>query len=220
MYKWCIFVFGLGGFFRECVGFEVCDVYYFYYGCLCIIEILEGLNIGLIFIFCVYVKVNKMGFFEIFYWKVIFGFVEVKLEFEYLLVEGEDFKWIVQVNVLIMEKGVFEFDCIKCCEYGDFFVFVFDEIEYMDVVFNQIVGVLVFMIFFLENDDVNCVFMGLNMQCQAVLLLCLYLLVVGIGLEGKVVCDFCMLINVEGDGVVEYVDVNEIIICYDWIDEE
>lgn len=45
-------------------------------------------------------------------------------------------------------------------------------------------------------------------------------MVVGIGLEGKVVCDLWMLINVEGDGVVDYVDVNEIVICYDCIDEE
>lgn len=95
IYKWWILVFGPGGLSCECVGFEVWDVYYSYYGCLCIIEILEGLNIGLIFIFCVYVKVNKMGFLEIFYCVVDEGNVVMVGEFIYFFVEGEDYKRIV-----------------------------------------------------------------------------------------------------------------------------
>ena len=42
----------------------------------------------------------------------------------------------------------------------------------------------------------------------------------GTGLEGKVARDSRMLINAEGDGVVEYVDANEIVIRYDRTDEE
>jgi DNA-directed RNA polymerase subunit beta len=40
------------------------------------------------------------------------------------------------------------------------------------------------------------------------------------GLEAKVALDSRMLINAEGEGVVEYVDANEIIIRYDRNEEE
>ncbi len=211
---------GPGGLSRERAGFEVRDVHYSHYGRLCTIETPEGPNIGLISTLCVHAKVNKMGFLETPYRKVTSGSVEVKLEPEYLSAEGEDFKRIAQANAPITEKGAFESDRIKCREHGDFPVLTPDEIEYMDVAPNQIVGVSASMIPFLENDDANRALMGSNMQRQAVPLLRPHSPVVGTGLEGKVARDSRMLINAEGDGVVEYVDANEIIIRYDRTDEE
>ncbi|MCI5094019.1 DNA-directed RNA polymerase subunit beta [Phaeodactylibacter sp.] len=211
---------GPGGLSRERAGFEVRDVHYSHYGRLCTIETPEGPNIGLISTLCVHAKVNKMGFLETPYRKVTSGAVEVKLEPEYLSAEGEDFKRIAQANAPITEKGAFESDRIKCREHGDFPVLTPDEIEYMDVAPNQIVGVSASMIPFLENDDANRALMGSNMQRQAVPLLRPHSPVVGTGLEGKVARDSRMLINAEGDGVVEYVDANEIIIRYDRTDEE
>jgi DNA-directed RNA polymerase subunit beta len=211
---------GPGGLSRERAGFEVRDVHYSHYGRLCTIETPEGPNIGLISTLCVHAKVNKMGFLETPYRKVSSGSVEVKLEPEYLSAEGEDFKRIAQANAPITEKGAFESDRVKCREHGDFPVLTPDEIEYMDVAPNQIVGVSASMIPFLENDDANRALMGSNMQRQAVPLLRPSSPVVGTGLEGKVARDSRMLINAEGDGVVEYVDANEIIIRYDRTDEE
>ncbi|MEQ8702316.1 MAG: DNA-directed RNA polymerase subunit beta [Phaeodactylibacter sp.] len=211
---------GPGGLSRERAGFEVRDVHYSHYGRLCTIETPEGPNIGLISTLCVHAKVNKMGFLETPYRKVSSGSVEVKLEPEYLSAEGEDFKRIAQANALITEKGAFESDRVKCREHGEFPVLAPDEIEYMDVAPNQIVGVSASMIPFLENDDANRALMGSNMQRQAVPLLRPSSPVVGTGLEGKVARDSRMLINAEGDGVVEYVDANEIIIRYDRTDEE
>ena len=57
--------------------------------------------------------------------------------------------------------------------------------------------------------------MGSNMQRQAVPLLRPEAPIVGTGLEGRVAKDSRTLINAEGDGVVEYVDANEILIRYD-----
>jgi len=56
--------------------------------------------------------------------------------------------------------------------------------------------------------------MGSNMQRQAVPLLRAEAPIVGTGLEGLVARDSRVLINAEGDGVVEYVDSNEITIRY------
>jgi len=211
---------GPGGLSRERAGFEVRDVHYSHYGRLCTIETPEGPNIGLISTLCVHAKVNKMGFLETPYRKVSGGKVETKTLPMYLSAEGEDFKRIAQANAPLSEKGAFESDRIKCREHGDFPVLTPDEIEYMDVAPNQIVGVSASMIPFLENDDANRALMGSNMQRQAVPLLRPRSPVVGTGLEGKVARDSRMLINAEGDGVVEYVDANEIIIRYDRTEQE
>lgn len=211
---------GPGGLSRERAGFEVRDVHYSHYGRLCTIETPEGPNIGLISTLCIHAKVNKMGFLETPYREVIDGNVDVVNEAQYLSAEGEDFKRIAQANAPLNEKGAFMSDRVKCREHGDFPVLTPDEIEFMDVAPNQIVGVSASMIPFLENDDANRALMGSNMQRQAVPLIKPSSPVVGTGLEGKVARDSRMLINAEGDGIVEYVDANEIVIRYDRTDEE
>ncbi|NRB53038.1 MAG: DNA-directed RNA polymerase subunit beta [Saprospiraceae bacterium] len=211
---------GPGGLSRERAGFEVRDVHYSHYGRLCTIETPEGPNIGLISTLCIHAKVNKMGFLETPYREVIEGKVDVVNDAQYLSAEGEDFKRIAQANAPLNEKGAFLSDRIKCREHGDFPVLTPEEIEFMDVAPNQIVGVSASMIPFLENDDANRALMGSNMQRQAVPLIKPSSPVVGTGLEGKVARDSRMLINAEGDGIVEYVDANEIVIRYDRTDEE
>ena len=211
---------GPGGLSRERAGFEVRDVHYSHYGRLCTIETPEGPNIGLISTLCVHAKVNKMGFLETPYREVQDGKVVTTADPMYLSAEGEDFKRIAQANAPIAEDGAFESDRIKCREHGDFPVLTPEEIEFIDVAPNQIVGVSASMIPFLENDDANRALMGSNMQRQAVPLLRPRSPIVGTGLEGKVARDSRMLINAEGDGVVEYVDANEIIIRYDRTEEE
>ncbi|MDX1683592.1 MAG: DNA-directed RNA polymerase subunit beta [Saprospiraceae bacterium] len=211
---------GPGGLSRERAGFEVRDVHYSHYGRLCTIETPEGPNIGLISTLCVHAKVNKMGFLETPYREVKKGKLNVRGEAVYLSAEGEDFKKIAQANAEVDNKGNFESDRIKCREHGEFPVLPPDEIEYIDVAPNQIVGVSASLIPFLENDDANRALMGSNMQRQAVPLVRPSSPIVGTGLEAKVARDSRMLINAEGDGVVEYVDANEIVIRYDRSEED
>ena len=211
---------GPGGLSRERAGFEVRDVHYSHYGRLCTIETPEGPNIGLISTLCVHAKINKMGFLETPYRKVTEGRVEVESDAIYLSAEGEDFSKIAQANAPIDTGGSFVNDRVKGREHGDFPLLSPEEIDYMDVAPNQIVGVSASLIPFLENDDANRALMGSNMQRQAVPLIRPSSPVVGTGLEGKVARDSRMLINAEGDGVVESVDANEIVIRYDRTDEE
>jgi DNA-directed RNA polymerase subunit beta len=211
---------GPGGLSRERAGFEVRDVHYSHYGRLCTIETPEGPNIGLISTLCVLAKVNKMGFLETPYRKVTDGKVDYDVMPEYLSAEGEDYMKIAQANAGLDEQGAFTTDRIKSREHGDFPVLSGEEVEYMDVAPNQIVGVSASLIPFLENDDANRALMGSNMQRQAVPLLKPASPIVGTGLEGKVARDSRMLINAEGEGVVEYVDANEIVIRYDRSEED
>ncbi|GAA5225228.1 DNA-directed RNA polymerase subunit beta [Membranihabitans marinus] len=211
---------GPGGLSRERAGFEVRDVHYSHYGRLCTIETPEGPNIGLISTLCVHAKVNKMGFLETPYRPVEDGKVVLAGDAQYLSAEGEDFKKIAQANSLIDAKGDFVNERISCREHGDFPVLTPDEIEYIDVAPNQIVGVSASMIPFLENDDANRALMGSNMQRQAVPLLRPAAPIVGTGLEGQVARDSRMMINAEGSGVIESVDANQIVIRYDATEQD
>jgi DNA-directed RNA polymerase subunit beta len=205
---------GPGGLSRERAGFEVRDVHYSHYGRLCTIETPEGPNIGLISTLCVHAKINDMGFIETPYRKVKDGKVDLKNEF-YLSAEEEDDKKIAQANVPLNDKGEFVEDKIKSRETGDFPILEREEVEFMDVAPNQIVGLSASLIPFLEHDDANRALMGSNMQRQAVPLVRPQAPIVGTGLEGKAARDARIQIHAEGKGVVEYVDANEIHVRYD-----
>ena len=83
---------------------------------------------------------------------------------EYLSAEAEDFMKIAQANSLVGEGGAFLDERVKAREHGDFPILTPDELEYIDVAPNQIVGVSASLIPFLENDDANRALMGSNMQ--------------------------------------------------------
>lgn len=211
---------GPGGLSRERAGFEVRDVHYSHYGRLCTIETPEGPNIGLISTLCVHAKVNRMGFLETPYRKVENSKVKLDSPVEYLSAELEDYKRIAQANSELNDKGEFINERVKARDQGDFPVLEPSEVEYIDVAPNQIVGVSASLIPFLENDDANRALMGSNMQRQAVPLIRPSAPVVGTGLEGRVAHDSRMLINAEGEGVVEYVDASKIVISYDRSSED
>src|ERR1700749_4812443 len=205
---------GPGGLSRERAGFEVRDVHYSHYGRLCTIETPEGPNIGLISTLCVHAQINDMGFIETPYHKVKEGKVDLK-NFRFLSAEEEDLAKIAQANVPMDEKGNFLEEKIKSRQTGDFPILDRDEVEFMDVAPNQIVGLSASLIPFLEHDDGNRALMGQKMQRQAVPLLRPEVPIVGTGLEGKAARDARIQIHSEGNGVVEFVDANEIHVRYD-----
>jgi DNA-directed RNA polymerase subunit beta len=211
---------GPGGLSRERAGFEVRDVHYTHYGRLCTIETPEGPNIGLISSLCVFAKVNKLGFIETPYREVVKGKVSMEKEPVYISAEEEDEKMIAQANAKIDDKGNFLTDVVKARYEGDFPVVEPTNLNLMDVGANQIASIAASSIPFLEHDDANRALMGSNMQRQAVPLLKPNSPIVGTGIEELVAKDSRVLINAEGEGVVEYVDANEIVIKYNWTKED
>ncbi|HEY6504963.1 MAG TPA: DNA-directed RNA polymerase subunit beta [Chitinophagaceae bacterium] len=210
---------GPGGLSRERAGFEVRDVHYSHYGRLCTIETPEGPNIGLISTLCVHAKINDMGFIETPYRKVENGKVDMK-KLSFLSAEEEDLAKIAQANSSLNDKGEFVEEKIVSRQTGDFPILERTEVEFMDVAPNQIVGLSASLIPFLEHDDANRALMGSNMQRQAVPLIRPDVPVVGTGLEGKAARDARIQIHSEGNGLVEFVDANEIHVRYDRDEQE
>jgi len=202
---------GPGGLSRERAGFEVRDVHYTHYGRLCTIETPEGPNIGLISSLCVYAKVNRLGFIETPYRKVTKGKAATNdKDVVYLSAEDEDSAMIAQANAPIKKDGSFENDMVKARLEGDFPIVKPEELQYMDVAPNQIASIAASLIPFLEHDDANRALMGSNMMRQAVPLMRPNSPIVGTGVEAPVARDSRVLLRSERDGVVEFVDANEI----------
>ena len=205
---------GPGGLSRERAGFEVRDVHYTHYGRLCPIETPEGPNIGLISSLGVFAKINNMGFIETPYRKVKDGVVDLKSDPIYLSAEEEENKLIAQSNINVDKSGKILDDKVIARQEGDFPLTEPTNVHYTDVAPNQIASISASLIPFLEHDDANRALMGSNMMRQAVPLLLPQSPIVGTGLEKQVASDSRVLINAEADGVVEYVDANEITIKY------
>ena len=211
---------GPGGLSRERAGFEVRDVHYTHYGRLCPIETPEGPNIGLISSLSVYAKVNSMGFIETPYRKVENAVVDIKGDPIYLTAEEEEDKLIAQASIPVDKKGKIDMDKVIARQEGDFPVVDPSQVHYTDVAPNQISSISASLIPFLEHDDANRALMGSNMMRQAVPLLRPEAPIVGTGLERQVASDSRVLVNAEGDGVVEYVDADKIVIKYNRTNEE
>ncbi len=212
---------GPGGLSRERAGFEVRDVHYTHYGRLCPIETPEGPNIGLISSLCVYAKINELGFIETPYRKVSDSKVNLDTDgVIYLSAEEEEERIIAQANAIIDEEGFFVNPRVKARFNGDFPLAEKENVQLMDVAPNQIASIAASLIPFLEHDDANRALMGSNMMRQAVPLMDPEAPIVGTGIESDLVRDSRLQISAEGDGIVESVDANEIIISYKRSEDE
>ena len=205
---------GPGGLSRERAGFEVRDVHYTHYGRLCTIETPEGPNIGLISSLCVFAKINKLGFIETPYRRVVGGRVMLEEAPVFLSAEEEEKKIIAQANIDINPDGMISDDKVKVRFQADYPIVDKEQVDLIDVAPNQIASIASSLIPFLEHDDANRALMGSNMMRQAVPLLNLQAPIVGTGIEKRVAEDSRVLIHAEGDGVVESVDASEIRIRY------
>ena len=205
---------GPGGLSRERAGFEVRDVHYTHYGRLCTIETPEGPNIGLISSLCVYAKIDRLGFIETPYRKVVEGKIQYQTPPIFLSAEEEEDKIIAQANSVVDDKGRFVNEKVKVRYQADYPITPREEVDMIDIAPNQIASIAASLIPFLEHDDANRALMGSNMMRQAVPLLNAEAPIVGTGIESNVAIDSRVLITAEGEGVVEYVDANRITVRY------
>jgi len=201
---------GPGGLTRERAGFEVRDVHPTHYGRICPIETPEGPNIGLINSLASFSRVNKYGFIETPYRKVVDH--KVTDDVVYLSAMEEAKHTIAQANAeLDASKGFVE-ELVSSRQAGEFLMAIPDNITLMDVSPKQLVSVAASLIPFLENDDANRALMGSNMQRQAVPLVQAEAPFVGTGMEETVARDSGAAIAARRSGIVDQVDATRIVI--------
>ena len=132
-----------------------------HYGRVCPIETPEGPNIGLINSLASFSRVNKYGFIETPYRKIIDH--KVTNDVVYLSAMEEAKHTIAQANAELNKDGSFAEDMISSRESGEFLIAPRDQITLMDVSPKQLVSVAASLIPFLENDDANRALMGLSL---------------------------------------------------------
>ena len=201
---------GAGGLTRERAGFEVRDVHVTHYGRICPIETPEGPNIGLINNLATFARVNKYGFIETPYRKVVDGKVTDDVIY---LSAMEDMKYnVAQANATLNDDGSFGHELVTARHSGEVTLTPRDQIDLMDVSPKQVISVAAALIPFLENDDANRALMGSNMQRQAVPLLRAEAPFVGTGMESVVARDSGAAIAAKRTGIVDQVDATRIVI--------
>jgi DNA-directed RNA polymerase subunit beta len=201
---------GPGGLTRERAGFEVRDVHPTHYGRMCPIETPEGPNIGLINSLATFARVNKYGFIETPYRRVVNS--QVTDEVVYMSATEEMRHTIAQANVKMDDKGHFLNELVSTRKSGDYTLQPRESVDLIDVSPKQLVSVAASLIPFLENDDANRALMGSNMQRQAVPLMQAEAPLVGTGIESIVARDSGASIMAKRAGVIDQVDAQRIVI--------
>ena len=201
---------GPGGLTRERAGFEVRDVHPTHYGRMCPIETPEGPNIGLINSLATFARVNKYGFIETPFRRVVDA--RVTDEVHYMSATEEMRHTVAQANAKLDDKGKFINDLVSTRKSGEYTLQPRDSVDLIDVSPKQLVSVAASLIPFLENDDANRALMGSNMQRQAVPLMQAEAPLIGTGIESIVARDSGASIMAKRAGVIDQVDAQRIVV--------
>ncbi len=199
---------GPGGLNRKRAGFDVRDVHISHYGRICPIETPEGTNVGLITSLGSYVQVDQYGFLVTPYRVAREG--KLTGEIHYLRADQEEKVYIAPADQSI--EGKDPSSVVMARFGGDFLEVPLENVNYVDVAPNQMVGISASLIPFLEHSDANRALMGSNMQRQAVPLLTSERPIVATGLEADVAKNSSLVVKAKKSGKVTYVDASKIVI--------
>jgi DNA-directed RNA polymerase subunit beta len=203
---------GPGGFDRDRISFAVRDIHPSHYGRICPIETPEGQNVGLIASLTTCARVNKLGFLETPFWRVINGKVIKTGNPIYLTADIEDLYKIAPADIATDDENYLEKNVIPVRYKQDFVNVPPSEVDFIAISTIQVVSVAASLIPFFEHDDANRALMGSNMQRQSVPLIFPQKPIVGTGLENQIAVDSGMTLNAQVSGIVNSVTANKIVI--------
>ena len=203
---------GPGGFDRDRISFAVRDIHPSHYGRICPIETPEGQNVGLIASLTTCARVNKSGFLETPFWRVINGKVIKTGKPIYLTADIEDFYKIAPADIATNKENYLIKNVIPVRYKQDFINVTPSQVDFIAISTVQVVSVAASLIPFFEHDDANRALMGSNMQRQSVPLILPQKPIVGTGLENQIAIDSGMTLNAKLSGVVDSVTANKIVI--------
>jgi DNA-directed RNA polymerase subunit beta len=203
---------GPGGFDRDRISFAVRDIHPSHYGRICPIETPEGQNVGLIASLTTCARVNKSGFLETPFWRVLNGKVMKTGNPIYLTADIEDFYKIAPADISTNHDNYLTKNLISVRYKQDFINVTPFDVDFIAISPIQVVSIAASLIPFFEHDDANRALMGSNMQRQSVPLILPQKPIVGTGLENQVAIDSGMTFNARFSGIVEFVTADRIIL--------
>ena len=203
---------GPGGFERDRISFSVRDIHPSHYGRICPIETPEGQNVGLIASLTTCARVNKSGFLETPFWRVLNGKVLKTGDPVYLTADIEDLYKIAPADISTTINNYLIQGSISVRYKQDFINVSPSEVDFISISTIQVVSVAASLIPFFEHDDANRALMGSNMQRQSVPLILPQKPIVGTGLENQIAIDSGASINAQISGIIDLVDSSKIII--------
>ncbi len=206
-------VMGTGGISRERAAFSIRDINASQYSRICPIRSPEGPNIGLVTYLALYAKVNKFGFLEAPYRKVVHekGVAKATNDLVYMDADDEKNHYITHLGVIDNSGRIID-ERVPARYKGEFIETDRGNIEYVDIVPRQVVGSAASLIPFVSHDEANRALMGTHMQCQAVPLLKPQSPIIGTGMEKTVSEMMGRVIYAPFDGVIEYADADKVTI--------
>ena len=203
---------GPGGFDRDRISFTVRDIHPSHYGRICPIETPEGQNVGLIASLTTCAHVNKSGFLQTPFWRVINGKVIKTKEPIYLTADTEDFYKIAPADISVNSDNYLLQSLISVRYKQDFITVKPYEVDFIAISTVQVVSAAASLIPFFEHDDANRALMGSNMQRQSVPLLVSQKPIIGTGLENQIASDSGITINAIKSGIIDFVSSKKIIV--------
>ncbi|MEW6743035.1 MAG: DNA-directed RNA polymerase subunit beta [Planctomycetota bacterium] len=201
---------GPGGLNRKRAGFEVRDVHVSHYGRICPIETPEGTNIGLISSLSIYATLDEYGFLVTPYRRVRKG--KLTDEIALLRADEEYESVLAPADTPVDESGRIRDPKVLVRVRGEFTETAVEDLQYIDIAPQQLVGVSAALIPFLEHDDANRALMGSNMQRQAVPLLRTEAPIIATGMEHPVARNSGMVVTAARNGTVLYADAQRIVV--------
>jgi DNA-directed RNA polymerase subunit beta len=210
-------VVGIGGLTRDRAAFSIRDVHASQYGRICTVRSPEGPNIGLVTYLALYAQVDKYGFIQAPFRKLVKtkGGYTISDEHFYLDADDEYDKKVTHLGIKFDENQVTKQEWVPIRFQGEFIEGPIDQVEYIDLVPNQIVGSSAALIPFVDHDDATRALMGSHMQTQAVPLVAPQAPIVGTGMEGAVATSMNRSVLANHSGKVTFADGSKIIVALD-----
>jgi len=210
-------VVGIGGLTRDRAAFSIRDVHSSQYGRICTVRSPEGPNIGLVTYLALYAKVDKYGFILAPFRKLVKvknGYT-ISDDYFYLDADDEYDKKITHLGIEFDDQETTHQKWVPIRYKGEFIEGPINQVEYIDLVPNQIVGASASLIPFVDHDDATRALMGSHMQTQAVPLVSPQAPIVGTGMEAAVATSMNRSVLAHRSGKVTYVDGSKIVITLD-----
>ncbi|MFH1832684.1 MAG: DNA-directed RNA polymerase subunit beta [Candidatus Levyibacteriota bacterium] len=210
-------VMGTGGISRERAAFSIRDINSSQYSRICPIRSPEGPNIGLVTYMALYSRINKYGFLEAPYRRVVKekkgkkNIIRATDEIFYLSADDELNHYITHAMDLD-ENDIISQDRVPARYNGEFLEIEKEKIDFVDVTPRQVVGSAASLIPFVSHDEANRALMGTHMQCQAVPLVCPSAPTVGTGMEHVVSEVMGRVVKAPFDGKITAVDGNIVVL--------